>query len=395
MYEEPTHKKKPRLGGALLVGLIIVVAVLGISASKRMAANADVAKWTQEQIVPSVSIVQAKAGDSGELILPARLEAWAEAPVYARTNGYLKSWDADIGTAVTKDQVLAEIDTPEIDHELTAARAALSKVQVDKSLAKINVQRSDNLVKNNAVSQQDVDDKRSALSSLEAQSKEAQAEVERLTTLSGFKHVIAPFDGIVTTRTTDVGALIDSSSASPPLFTISDVAKLRLYVNVPETYASAMKEGLKASFTIPELPNQKFEAEVVKTSGAIDRTSGTMLVQLMVDNADGLLKPGSYAQLHFDIVDAKASLRVPASAIIFRKDGISLAVMGADNKALIKPVKIGRDFGAEVEIAEGLEANDQIIDSPPDSLATGDPVQPLKADNADKAEAASPKKDGK
>lgn len=360
-----------------LVGVGAIVTVCTIT---RMRANAEVAEWTSEQTVPSVSVLKPKVGAAGELMLPARLTAWAEAPVYARTNGYLKSWDVDIGTPVKKDQILAEIDTPEIDHDLAAARAAFTRVQADLQLAKANLDRSNQLVKSNAISQQDADEKRSAVSSLNAQASQAEAEVQRLVTTSGFKHVVAPFDGIVTSRATDVGALITDSSSTPPLFTISDITKLRLYVNVPEIYASQMADGLTASFTIPELPDQKFDAVLEKTSGAIDSSSGTMLVQLVVDNTDGQLKPGSYAQLHFDLSSAKPSLRVPASAILFRKEGVSVATLDKDNKANVKQVTIGRDFGAEVEITQGIEADDTIIDSPPDSLVTGDPVRPLEPD---------------
>lgn len=365
-----------RLKRAGLIGVVILLLVLGIGTVTRLKARNELTNWTADQAVPSVKIVKPKGGDEGLLVLPGRLRAWQEAPVYARTSGYLRRWYADIGTPVHAGQLLAEIDAPDVDLQLSAAKAALATANAQRDLSATTAARWDRLVSEDAVSKQEADERRGDLAARTAMRNEALANVDRLRTLTGFKRIIAPFDGIVTSRSTDVGALIVAgNAASTPLFTVSDTKRMRLYVSVPQAYASIIKPGLTATFSIPEYPNRKFEAKLASSADAVASDSGSILIQLVVDNADGVLKPGAYTQVSINLPDDSPSLRVPATALIFRSEGTALALLGPDGKVNMRPVKLGRDFGSEIEIAQGLSASDRVIDNPSDALEQGDRVQ--------------------
>jgi RND family efflux transporter MFP subunit len=347
----------------------------------RLFAKQELKSWTAEQAMPTVSAIHpSRDRDARDLSLPGSVEAWSQAPVYARTNGYLKGWYVDIGASVKSGELLAEIDTPDVDQQVAAATANLATARAQLSLADSTAKRWDRLVAQDAVSKQEADEKRGDLAVRRAMASAALADVDRLRTLQSFRRIVAPFDGVVTSRSTDVGALIVSGNAAArPLFTVADTKKMRVYVRVPQSYSANIKSGMAAKLALPEYPGRSFDAKLVNTSDAVTDGSGTMLVQLMVDNAEGLLKPGAYAQVSFALPSEGDGVLVPSSALVFRKDGLTVAVVDGSGHVTLKPVKIARDFGAKVEIASGLSANDLIVDSPPDSLAEGDQVHVLQA----------------
>jgi RND family efflux transporter MFP subunit len=377
-----------RLRRAAYVVTAVLVVILGAGVATRLAARQDLRVATRESAVQSVSVTQPSLGEAGSLVLPGRLQAWAQAPVYARTSGYLRSWYVDIGTPVKAGQVLAEVDAPEVDQQLVAANAALATTQVQRDLAAVTSQRWQRLVGANAVSQQEADERRGDLAAREAMRNEAQANVQRLRALTGFRRIVAPFDGVVTSRDTDVGAFIAAGDGrATPLFTVSDTRKLRLYVSVPQSLAAGIRPGLTAHFTVPDQPDQTFEAQIVRSSQAVDAQSGAMLVQLVFDNSAGRLKPGAYAQVTLDLQGPAAQanpLRVPSNALLFRKEGTAVAVVGADNRVSIRSVRIVRDFGASLELAGGVGASEWVVNSPPDSITDGDVVRPSRPQNAAK-----------
>jgi RND family efflux transporter MFP subunit len=375
---------------AFFVGAALVI-ILGVGAATRLMARQELSATTRDSAVQSVSVTQPSRGDAGTLVLPGRLQAWAQAPVYARTSGYLRSWYADIGTPVKAGQVLAEVDAPEVDQQLVAANAALATAQAQRDLARVTSTRWDRLVADNAVSQQEADEKRGDFAAREAMRNEAQANVQRLRALTGFRRIVAPFDGVVTSRDTDVGALIAAGDGrATPLFTVADTRKLRLYVSVPQSLAAGIRPGLTAHFTVPDQPDQVFEAQFVRSADAVDAQSGAMLVQLVFDNSAGRLKPGAYAQVTLNLQGPAAGaspLRVPSSALLFRKEGTSVAVVGADNRVSIRPVRIARDFGADLELAGGVGATEWVVNSPPDSITNGDVVRAVRPQNVAKGAA--------
>lgn len=372
----PDDRKLKRAG---MIGLGIAVVLAGAGLTTRLLAKQELKTWSNEQAIPTVSIVRPQTDKATRnLSLPASIEAWAQAPVYARTNGYLKAWYADIGAHVKSGEVLAEIDTPDVDQQVAAATANLATAEAQLKLAESTARRWDKLVAQDAVSKQEADEKRGDLAVKRAMASAARADVDRLRTLQGFRRIVAPFDGVVTSRATDVGALIVSGTAAArPLFTVADMRKMRIYVNVPQIYSADVEPGMTANLAVPEYPGRKFEAKLVSTSNAVSDTSGTMLVQLEADNKDGLLKPGAYAQVTFDLPVATAAVRVPASALIFRKNGVRIATVDQAGKVTLHAVRIGEDFGASVEIATGLSASDLVVDSPPDALDDGDRVHTL------------------
>ena len=383
MPDTPLPKTDPRRlrrAGLFIAAALLVV--LGAGAATRLMARQDLRATTRDNAVQSVSVTQPIRGDAGTLVLPGRLQAWAQAPVYARTDGYLRRWYADIGTSVKAGQVLAEIDAPEVDQQLVAASAALATAQAQRDLAAVTAARWERLVSDNAVSQQEADERRGDFAARQAMRNEAQANVQRLRALTGFRRIVAPFDGVVTSRDTDVGALIAAGDGrATPLFTVADTRKLRLYVSVPQSLAAGIRPGLTARFTVPDQPDQVFEAQLVRSADAVDAQSGAMLVQLVFDNSAGRLKPGAYAQVTLDLQDPAAAaspLRVPSSALLFRKEGTAVAVVGPDNRVKVRPVRIARDFGASLELAGGLGAAEWVVNSPPDSIADGDLVRPVR-----------------
>ena len=362
---------------AALAGVAIAVLVVGGGIASRAANSKRLSQWTAANAQPVVTVTQPQpANGAAVLALPGRLEAYSRAPIYARVPGYLKSWQVDIGASVQAGQLLAEIEAPDLDQQLSQALADLLTARANAALAGTTAKRWQDLVKSDAVSLQDVDMKNGDLAAKTAIVKATKANVDRLEVMEGFKRITAPFDGIVTARATDVGALINAGSGKGlELFVISDTHKLRLYVSVPQNYAAQITAGTRAQMTVPERPGRTFAATVETTSQSVDPSSGSTLVELAVDNASGELVPGAFANVRFDLPLTSASLSVPASALIFDSRGARVATLGADNRVVLEPVTIARDLGTVIEISSGLAATDRVIDSPPDGIGKGDQVR--------------------
>ena len=362
---------------AVIVGLVIVVTGL----VTRAAGNARLREWTDAQSIPTVAVALPQtSGDSGTLDLPGRLEAYSRAPLYARVPGYLKSWSVDIGAPVRAGQELAVIETPDLDQQLLQSKANLATAQANVALAQTTAKRWQELLKTGAVSQQDVDEKIGDYKAKQAIVKASQADVDREQTLKGFARITAPFDGIVTARNTDVGALINvGGSTGQELFVVSDTKKLRVYVSVPQTYVPSIPPGTKATITVPERPGRKYEATVESSSQAVNVSSGSTLMQLGVDNANGDLLPGGFASVSLQLPSNSTALRIPSSALMFDKNGLRVATLDKDDKVRLKPVTIARDLGPTIEIGSGLAADDRVIQSPPDGIADGDSAHVAEA----------------
>jgi RND family efflux transporter MFP subunit len=365
-------------GGAFLLLSVGIVAQGMVS---RATQNSRLRELTEAQAAPSVAIVAPVAAqDRASLDLPGRLEAFARAPIYARVPGYLKSWRHDIGDKVKAGDLLAEIDAPDLDQQLAQARADLSVAEANAKLAQISAERWQSLASTDAVAQQDVDQRTFALNANVALVKAAQANVDRLAAEQGFKHLIAPFDGVVTARDTDIGALINVGAAGgAELFVISETRKLRVYVNVPQNLVPSVPPGTRATIRVPEHPDKTYGGTLEASAQAVNPSTGTTLMQLIVDNSAGEMMPGDYASIHLQIADGTSALRVPSSALIFDAKGLSIATVDADNRVLIKPVSIARDLGTVVELASGLMPNDRVIENPPDGIGTGVTVRPAGA----------------
>ncbi|MEM5405747.1 efflux RND transporter periplasmic adaptor subunit [Paraburkholderia unamae] len=359
------------------IALMVAAGIVSGGIFSRVHAHQELATWTDAQAIPTVATVQPQASPASEpLVLPGRLAAYITAPIYARVSGYLHAWYADIGTHVKAGQLLGVIDTPDLDQQLQQARADLQNSVANERLAATTAKRWIEMLKQDSVSQQEADEKTSDLIAKQATVEANEANVRRLEALESFKRITAPFDGIVTARKTDVGALIDAGSGSgPDLFTVSDASQLRVYVSVPQGDAASIKPGMHATLTVPERPGVKFDAKLVDTDGSISPASGTMLVQLAVDNKQGLLFPGEYTEVHLAMPGDTHALFVPASALIFRAHGMQVAVADAHQHVQLRDVTIGTDLGTRVEITSGLHAGERVIDNPPDSLASGDLVR--------------------
>ena len=361
---------------AMIGGALAVLVVIG-GVTHRLRSEHALKDWTETQAIPSVNIVtptQEAAG--GALDLPGRLEAFTSAPIYARVSGYLKSWNVDIGAQVKAGQALAEIDTPELDEQLNQARADLASAKADAVLAKSTADRWQSLQDTDSVSRQEVDERTQDSAVKAARVAAAQANLDRLVATKSFAKIVAPFDGVITARETDVGALINAGGGTgPQLFAVSSVDKLRLYVRVPQEYAPAIKPNGAATFTVPEFPGKTFTATVTSLADSINAESGTTLVQLQVDNPGHLLLPGGFVNLHFALPSRAGALRVPASTLIFDNQGLRIATVDRSNTVRFKPVVISHDLGNAVDIGSGVSDGDRVIDTPPDGLAEGDHVQ--------------------
>jgi len=363
-----------------LAGFIVAIAAIVIVATglySRASGNARLRDWTDAQAIPIVAVAPPKAGaNASSLELPGRLEAFMRAPIYARVSGYLKSWKFDIGAQVKAGQLLAEIETPDLDQQLQQARADLATAQANERLAEVTAQRWQTVLKSNAVSKQDVDEKVSDLDAKRALVASAKANVDRYVAMKNFTRIVAPFDGTITTRNTDVGALINAGGAAgQELFVVSDVRKLRVYVNVPQTYVPNVAAGTKATVIVPEHPEKSYAAVVDNSSQAITAASGTTLMQLVVENPGAELLPGSYANVRLQLPSNATALSVPASALIYDANGLRLATVDSDNRVTVKSVTIARDLGSVIEIGSGIAADDRIIQNPPDGIATGAEVR--------------------
>jgi membrane fusion protein, multidrug efflux system len=365
----------------LLIGLVVLLLVIGglIAMMMRLRDSRVLADETERESIPTVALVHPTAEKpSEELILPGSLQAYEESPIYARTNGYLLRWYKDIGSRVTKGELLADIDTPEVDQELMQARANRQQIVAQLDLAKINADRYVGLRKTDSVSQQEADQQASGYQQAKANLDAADANVRRLEQLESFKHVYAPFSGVLTKRNVDPGALINAGSiggaAGKELFDIARVDPLRVYVSVPQNYAPAIKNGMEAFVALPELPGQKFKGTVARTAEAIDPTTRTLLTEVDVPNKDGRLLPGSFGEVHFRAgVNAKG-ITIPVNAMLFRQEGPRVAVVDSDGKVHLRPITIGHDYGTTLEILGGVELQDRIIINPADSLEEGQQV---------------------
>jgi RND family efflux transporter MFP subunit len=356
---------------------LLAIAVVAYGLGTRQAQNTSLHDVTEAQAVPVVALVTpASVSNNAALELPGRLEAYIQAPIYARVPGYLKSWKHDIGAKVKAGDVLAEIDTPDLDQQLAQARADLSVAQANAKLAQIGAERWQSLASTDAVAKQDVDQRTFTWNANIAQVQAAQASVDRLVAMEGFKRLSAPFDGIVTARATDIGALINvGASGGAQLFVVSETGKLRVFVNVPQNFVPSVPPGTKATLTVPEHPGKTYSGTVDASSQAVNPNTGTTLMQLIVDNAAGEMMPGDYASIHLQTASAAHVLTVPSSALIFDAKGVSVATVQADNRVLIKPVSIERDLGTVVEIASGVSMSDRVIQNPPDGIGTGTTVR--------------------
>jgi len=381
------HSGRPQANNRTLrisgiVAVIVAVAIVVTGVTTRANNNKNLKEWTDKQAVPTVSVnPPGGAGDGSSLELPGRFEAYARAPIYARVSGYLKSWKVDIGAPVKAGQLLGEIETPDLDQQLLQARADLASAQANVGLAATTAKRWQDMLVTDSVSKQEVDDKTGDYVTKQAMVKAAQANVDRIIALKGFTRIVAPFNGTLTARNTDTGALINAGGGTgPALFEVSDTRKLRLYVNVPQNYVTSIKPGngagtgTKANITVPEHPGKAYTATVESTSGSIDVASGTILVQLAVDNAAGELLPGGFANVSFDLPGNKALLSVPSSALIFDQSGLRVATVGTDNKVTVKTITIAHDLGKTIQLNSGLNADDRVIENPPDGIADGDVV---------------------
>jgi RND family efflux transporter MFP subunit len=377
----PAGRAKIMVGIALLV---LLVAGLVTFLSRKSETDA-LAKETDAAAIPTVAVVQPKAvtGDN-ELVLPGNLQAYIESPIFARTNGYLLRWYKDIGSKVEKGELLASIDTPEVDQELSQARAAREQIRAALGLAKISADRWANLRKSDSVSQQEADQQASGYVQAQANLAAADANVRRLEELESFKNVYAPFSGVLTRRNVDPGALINSGAQANgrELFDVARVDPLRVYVQVPQAYAPSMKVGVKAAVTLQEFPGQKFTGTIVRTADAIEMATRTLNTEVDVPNKDGKLLPGSFGQVHFAVADAVQRITVPANSMLFRAEGPQVAVVGSDDKVELRPIIIGRDFGATLEILSGLSASDRIVINPADSLEAGQQVRVAEPDHS-------------
>jgi membrane fusion protein (multidrug efflux system) len=368
-------RRKLGIFGVIAVVGALTLVVTGIRA--REDSDVKLKEWTDDQSVPSVAVIYPNPGTLTSTInLPGRLEAYYRAPIFARVNGYVKSWSADIGARVKAGDVIAEIEAPDLDQQLLQARADLTNQQASAKLSDVTLARRKTLIASNFVSMQEIDERTADLSNKNASVNSSQANVERLEALAGYKKITAPFDGIVTARNTDVGALINAGGGSgPPMFIVSDIKKLRVYVNVPQTYVPSVKIGAKATISVPEYPTRTFEATVEASAQSVDVNSGTTQMQLALDNSAGELMPGGFANVRLGLQRDSVPLNIPASALIFDQKGLRVATVTSDNKILFKPVTIARDLGREIQLAGGVTLDDRIISTPPDGIIDGDQVR--------------------
>ena len=390
----PTRPVKKKKGGSFwlcaLLFLVILALVVGFVLFRRMHAQSELKRNTQQMALPTVLIVQPEKGDSTiHLTLPGSVQAYTLSTLYAQVTGYLKSWYVDIGGHVTKGELLAEVETPETDQQLQSSRASQVQTQASVDLAQITANRYNNLLPTRAVSQQDADQYNGDLAVAQANLAAAQANVRRLEKTEAFKNVYAPFDGILTQRRVDTGDLVTAGngSASQELFQVAQTDVLRVYVNVPELYAEEMAIGLPCHLEMASNPSQPVMGTLVRTSKAIDPTSLTLLVEVDVQNQDGKLLPGGFAQVRFDLTLPHPPVVLPGNTLIFRAQGTQVGVVDANNVVHLKDIKVGRDFGTKIEVINGVGANDQVILNPSDSVTDGQKVQikkeKAKPDSAD------------
>jgi multidrug efflux system membrane fusion protein len=369
--------RKPHAVRAVVIVLLLLLAAGGFTVVRRLNESKVLAKETEKLAIPTVSVIKASAEPANdELMLPAQLQAYVESPIYSRTNGYLLRWYKDIGSQVRKGELLVDIDTPEVDQELSQAQATREQIRAQLELAKSSAERWINLRKTDSVSEQEADQQISAYNQAKANLAASDANVRRLEQLESFKHIYAPFSGVLTQRNTDVGALINSGSTSQSkgLFNLAQVDPLRVFVSVPQANSPSVHAGMTAFIELDEYPGQKFPGKVMRTADAIDPATRTLLTEVDVPNKDGHLLPGAYAKVHFAVPVQTARISVPVNTLLFRAEGPRVAVVGPDKRIHLKTIIIGRDFGTKVEILGGLDPTDQIVVNPADSLVDGQQV---------------------
>lgn len=365
-------------GGKTRIWLrVAALAAIGLAAAgivSRRFADHKLAQWTDAQAIPSVELADIKIGSSGQgLVLPGELKAFSEAQIRARVNGYLKDWKYDIGARVKAGEILATIDAPELDQQYEQARGELAKAEAHAQLAKLTSRRWSALRASTAVSQQSVDEKGGDVNAKEADVAAARANLDRLKALKGFTEVTAPFSGVVTARKVDIGVLVGPGNPIE-LFDVADIHQMRVYVRVPQPLSTRIKQGMKATLTLSQHPGRTFEAKVIANSEAIAENSRTLLVQLLADNKDGALLPGSFAEIRFELPKDPNIIRVPATALLFKDNQLQLATVGPDSKVVFTKISIDRDLGTEIELREGVKTTDRVINYPSGSLHDGDVV---------------------
>lgn len=370
------HKAPP---GLKRLGIIVLVAAVVIAAAGiawRLWHSHETASWTDDQAIQTVQLIKLpKDAKGGGLNLPGDVQAFITAPIYAQVSGYVKKWYVDIGGHVKKGQLLAELDVPDIAGQTASARANLVNALAAQKLSAATATRWNALFAQGAVSQQDKDTKDADLDSKNAAVAAARANLFSLSSQEGFRRLVAPFDGVVTSRAVDVGALVTVGTGAAPLFTVSDLSKMRIYVRVPQNYASYIHPGMTVDFTVPQHPGRTFTATLVASAGAVTTGSGTVLVQFGIDNTDGALQPGAYAEVKFPLPGNANGMRLPATALMFRDEGMQVATVDRASHVRLKTVSIQRDQGATVDVGSGVSPTDRIIDNPPDSLREGDQVR--------------------
>ncbi len=394
------HPKKSRLF-LVFFAVIAILVIVGIFLMfQRKAQYQALAEETEASTVPTVSVVHAipEAGDEN-LVLPGTLQAYVEAPIYARTNGYVRKWYHDIGSRVNKGELLADIDSPEVDQQLDQAKADLSTAQANLHLADITAKRNLELLKTNAISKQEADNSNGDFAAKQAIEQSAQANVRRLQELIAFQRVIAPFSGVITKRNVDIGMLINSGNGgtAQQLFTLAQTDPIRVFINVPEASAAAIKTGIGAYVELPQYPGQKFQGKVVRTAESIDLATRTLYTEVDVPNKSGQLLPGGFAQVFLEVKATGQRLQVPVNALLFRSEGLRAVVIDANHKARLRPIVVGRDYGTTLEVLGGLSADDWIVLNPPDALEDGQAVHVKQVSNpmtpvATPAQVPAPKK---
>jgi RND family efflux transporter MFP subunit len=379
---DPVDQEQPRGKGSrvftILFLVVIVLVVLGaVTLFQRRAQYQALAKETETRAIPTVAVIHASVESAEEdLVLPGAMQAYVESPIYARTNGYLKKWYHDIGSRVRQGELLADIDTPEVDQQLSQARAELNTAQANANLSKITATRYQELIKTDGVSKQEVDNAVGDLEAKVANVRSSEANVRRLEELESFKHIYAPFSGVITKRSVDTGTLINAGNggASQQLFSLAQTDPIRAYVSVPEAYASSIRGGLGAFLELTQYPGQNFQGKVVRTAESIDPGTRTLLTEVDVPNHNGALLPGGYAQAHLQVKVTGARLAVPVNALLFRSEGLRAVVVDANHRTHLRALAIGRDYGTTLEVLQGLDVNDWIVLNPADSLDEGQEV---------------------
>lgn len=382
--EGGTARRKSPIFAVFFLIVAVLIVVGGVLLVQRRAQYEALANETEAAAVPTVAIIHpnVESGDE-DLVLPGTLQAYVESPIYARTNGYLRKWYYDIGSKVKKGDLLADIDTPEVDQQLGQARADLNTSQANVQLSEITAKRYSDLIKTDGVSKQEVDNAMGDLAAKRAMVQSSEANVRRLEEMESFKRIYAPFSGVITQRSIDIGTLINAGNGgtSQQLFYLAQTDPIRVYVNVPEAYAPSIHQGIGAYLELTQYPGQKFEGKVVRTANAIDLATRTLLTEVDVPNSSGLLLPGGYAQVHLGVKVKSQRLQVPVNSLLFRSEGLRAVVVDASRRAHLQTLTIGRDYGVTLEVLNGLKAEDWIVLNPEDSLVDGEEVHTKEVAN--------------